>query len=160
MSNSERHLCWLQEGCRAVSAALHLELLLTLSLSQVVSVLGRPGLCSCRWSVDWRSVLRTYRLREVTGLNPDRATGLTPWPVHAARLIAQPAASRIGTVFVLEYAIKHQDLLTSLMTVGLKHSARRPTHQCNVLRAKGMQRQHLQPPDQTRNPGFVISVNH
>ena len=65
----------------------------------------------------------------MAGLNPDRATGFAPWPVHAAGWIAQPAASRIGAMFVLEYAREHQNLLPTWMAVGVKHRARRPTHQ-------------------------------
>ena len=32
-------------------------------------------------------------------------------------------------MFVLEYAREHQNLLPTWMAVGVKHRARRPTHQ-------------------------------
>jgi hypothetical protein len=63
-------------------------------------------------------------------------------------------------VLVLKNPLQHKDLLAAAMAVGLKHRARRPAHQGHVLRAKGMQGQHLQPAHQPGQPGAVGGVDH
>ena len=93
-------------------------------------------------------------------LDPDGAARITPGPVHAGGRVAQPAACRIGAVLVLENTSEHKDFLAAGVAVGLKHRARCPAHQGNVLRSVGVQGQHLQPAHQARQPDGLGGVDH
>ena len=63
-------------------------------------------------------------------------------------------------MFILENAIKHQNLLATRMAMRLKNCSRRPTHEGHMFRARGMQRHHLKPPYQAWNPASVVGIDH
>jgi hypothetical protein len=72
---------------------------------------------------------------------------------------ANPAACRVGTLFIVKDAFQDKNFFASKMSVGIELGIRLPLHQGYILTMMTMQRHNREPFDQSRKPGLDGSVD-